>query len=251
MMDPCGATEYLAFLDECGDHSLKKVDPDFPIFVLSLLLTKRVDYRDVILPAINALKLKYWDYEGVNLHSRDIRKNLGSFVFLTNPVQQKLFMNDLSRLMCDLPYEVFLVGIHKQRLCEKFVNGNAQNPYELALTLLMEQLTCCLEQRGQVTLPIIAEARGTNEDNSLKAVFADLITNGTMNIDKSRFENRSFRLTFHDKLTNIVGIQLADLCAHPAARHILKPDQANHAYDIVKTHVYQGEVNGWRVYPER
>lgn len=126
MPDEQGHTDYIAFLDECGDHSLTKIDQDFPIFVLSLLLVKRSEYRDTILPAINALKLKYWNHEGVNLHSRDIRKALGPLAILQNPERRHAFMDHLSRLMTDLPYELFIVGIHKQRLCNQYVN--ADNP---------------------------------------------------------------------------------------------------------------------------
>ncbi|HDY65025.1 MAG TPA: DUF3800 domain-containing protein [Phycisphaerae bacterium] len=73
-LDQQGQSKYIAFIDECGDHSLTKIDRDFPLFVLSLVLVKRNDYSETILPAINRLKLRYWDHEGVNLHSHDIRK---------------------------------------------------------------------------------------------------------------------------------------------------------------------------------
>lgn len=55
----------------------------------------------------------------------------------------------------------------------------------------------------------------------------------------------------HDKRKNIVGIQLADLCAHPSARHILKPDQPNRAYDVVRRHLHDGggRQRGWKVFP--
>lgn len=249
MPDEQGQTDYIAFLDECGDHSLTKIDQDFPIFVLSLLLVKRSEYRDTILPAINALKLQYWDHEGVNLHSRDIRLAHGPFSILQNATRRGAFMGELSGLMTNLPYEVFIVGIHKQRLCNQY--AHADNPYELALTFVMERVIYCMEQRDQATLPIIAEARGKNEDNALKAAFFDLTTKGTRYLGNDRFEKRSFPIQFHDKRKNIAGIQLADLCAHPSARHILKPDQANQAYDIVKGHLYQGggKVNGWKVFP--
>jgi len=58
-------------------------------------------------------------------------------------------------------------------------------------------------------------------------------------------------LQFQDKRKNIAGIQLADLCAHPSARHMLKPQQANQAYDVIETHIYHGpgNVSGWKVFP--
>ncbi len=239
----------MAFLDECGDHSLTRIDKDFPVFVLSLVLLKRADYIGVILPTINNLKLKYWDHEGVNLHSRDIRKADGPFSILQNSVRRTQFLKDLSELMTSMPYELFVVGIHKERLCARYVR--ATNPYELALTLVVERVLHCLEQRQQRVLPLIAEARGENEDNQLKATFYDLITRGTDYVSANRIQQCRFSLQFQDKRKNIAGIQLADLCAHPSARHILKPDQRNQAYDVVSKHIYRGggKVYGWKVFP--
>jgi len=244
-----GQTEYLAFLDECGDHSLVKIDQDFPIFVLSLVLVKREDYVDAILPGLNGLKLRYWDHEGVNLHSRDIRKASGPFTVLQKAERRERFIDELSSLMDSLPYELFIVCIRKDRLYRQYVN--AANPYELALTFVMERLVFQMEQNNHTSLPIVAEARGKNEDNALKAAFFDLTSRGTDYVSSERFQRCQFPLQFHDKRKNIVGIQLADLCAHPSARHILKPDRANRAFDVVKKHIYEGGkgVKGWKIFP--
>lgn len=244
-----GHSDYIAFLDECGDHSLTKIDRDFPIFVLSLVLLKRSDYVAMVLPAVNALKLKYWDHEGVNLHSRDIRKAEGPFSILQNPARRAPFLTDLSNLMTTLPYELFIVGIHKKRLCNRYVR--AVNPYDLALTFVMERVLHCLEQHQQKVLPLIAEARGENEDNQFKATFYDLTTRGTDYVSSDRIQQCRFPLQFQDKRKNIVGIQLSDLCAHPSARHILKPDQPNQAFDVINKHIYRGgwNVRGWKVFP--
>jgi len=245
--DEQGQSGQIAFLDECGDHSLVKIDRDFPLFVLSLVLVKRSEYIETILPRVNEFKLRYWDQEGVNLHSRDIRKAKGPFRILQNPIRRQRFMEELSGLMQSLPYDLFVVGIRKTRLCERYACPD--NPYQLALKFVMERLVYCMEQRSQVTLPLIVEGRGKNEDNELKATFYDLTNHGTDYVAKERFQERRFPLEFHDKRENIVGIQLADLCAHPSARKILKPDQENRAYEIVKKHVYEGLGWGWKVFP--
>ena len=244
-----GQSDYLAFLDECGDHSLTKIDKDFPVFVLSLVLLRRADYTGTVLAAINNLKLKYWDHEGVNLHSRDIRKAEGPFSLLQNPARRTQFLTDVSNVMATMPYELFIVGIHKERLCHRYVK--AANPYDLALTFIMERVLHCLEQRQQRVMPLIAEARGEYEDSQFKATFYDLTTQGTSYVNSSRFQQCRFPLQFQDKRKNIVGIQLADLCAHPSARHILKPRQPNQAFDVIREHIYRGggTVRGWKVFP--
>ena len=67
-----GDSRYLAFFDECGDHSMEKIDRDFPLFVLALVVMEREAYRDQALPEFNGFKLRYFSHEGINLHSRDI-----------------------------------------------------------------------------------------------------------------------------------------------------------------------------------
>ncbi len=230
-------------------HSLTKIDQDFPIFVLSLVLVKRDDYVGKILPKINNLKLHYWDHEGVNLHSSDIRKARGPFSILQNPVRREEFLSRLTGLMKGLPYQLFVVGIRKDLLRDKYYH--ADNPYELALTFVMERVIYWMEQNNQSSLPIIAESRGSKEDNALKAAFLDLTSRGTSFVSGERFHQRLFQLLFHDKLKNIVGIQLADLCAHPSARHILRPNQSHRAFEVIKGHVYEGggRVRGWKVFP--
>ncbi len=244
-----GQTDYLAFLDECGDHSLVKIDHDFPIFVLSLVLVKREDYVDTILPELNGLKLRYWDHEGVNLHSRDIRKASGPFTILQKTERRERFVDELSNLMDVLPYKLFIVCIRKDKHHKQYVD--AMNPYELALIFVMERLIFWMEQNNQTFLPIVAEARGKNEDNTLKAAFFDLASHGTNYVSSERFQQCQFPLQFHDKRKNIAGIQLADLCAHPSARHILKPDQHNRAFEVVKKHIYEGSgrIRGWKIFP--
>jgi len=55
-----GQSRFLAFFDECGDHSLDKIDRDFPLFVLALVLVERSVYQNQILPEFNNFKLRYF-----------------------------------------------------------------------------------------------------------------------------------------------------------------------------------------------
>lgn len=251
MKDSKRDSDYIAFVDECGDHSLTKIDRDFPVFVLSLVLTRRQEYWDLILPAFDRLKLDYWDHEGINLHSRDIRKAQGDFVMLHNASVRTRFMSDLAALLSALPYVLLIVGIRKDQLCDQY--ERADNPYELALRFAMERVLFCVEREDQTALPVIAESRGNNEDNALKATFYDLVNNGTRFIAGDRFRQRQFPIQFRDKRNNIAGLQLADLCAHPASRHILKPEQPNRAFEIAREHLFanNGVVEGWgwKVFP--
>jgi hypothetical protein len=64
----------------------------------------------------------------------------------------------------------------------------------------------------------------------------------------------SFELRFANKQVNSVGMQLADLIAHPIGRRMLKPNQPNRAYELVERKLLRnehGKLEGWglKVFP--
>lgn len=243
------ASRYIAFFDECGDHSLEKIDPDFPLFVLSTVVIERRAYVEQLIPALSRLKLQFWSHEGVNLHSREIRKAHGDFAFMQVPALRTAMMAAVSELMASLPFTLFITAIRKQKHKDRY-GQEADNPYDVALTYTFERVLHFLEGEGETHLPVTAEARGKNEDNELAAAFQRIMTEGTRYNSAERFRALTCPLAFRRKSDNIAGMQVADLCAHPAARKVLKPEQPNQAYDVIKPHLYQrAGVTGWKVFP--
>jgi len=215
-----GTSEYIAFIDECGDHTLELIDKDFPLFLLATTVIRRADYAKQVIPAIGQLKLKYWVHEGVNLHSRDIRKAKGPYGFLQVPEMRTAFMNELSDLMMSLPYTLFVSAVRKDHHKNRY-GARAVNPYDLVLEFTLERLMHFVESTGVQELPFVAEARGRKEDNTLERCFYRFMSEGTDYIHASRFRQVRCSLVFRNKFDNIAGIQLADLCAHPCARYVL------------------------------
>ena len=242
-------SRFIAFFDECGDHSLTKIDPDFPLFVLAMVVVERDAYQDQILPKMNAFKLRYWNHEGINLHSRDIRLAQGPFSILLNAHVRTRFMTEVSDLMESLPFTLFVTAIRKSAHVDRH-GAEATNPYDLALEFTLEHLLHFMESHGETQLPVVAEARGRKEDNSLEQVFYRVLSRGTDNVPGERFQQLDCPLAFQSKKNNIAGVQLADLSAYPCARHILNPAKPNRAFEIVKNHFYfSHSVNGWTVFP--
>jgi hypothetical protein len=242
-------SRYIAFFDECGDHSLEQIDRDFPLFVLSTVIMERTVYHEQIIPALGRLKMRFWNHEGVNLHSREIRKALGDFSFMQVPQKRALVLSALSGLMKELPITLFITAVRKQEHKQRYGMA-ATNPYDLALTYTFERVLHFLDGENEVHLPVTAEARGKNEDNELEAAFYRLMTQGTRFIPAERFQRLKCPITFRRKTDNIAGLQIADLCAHPAARQVLKPEQPNQAWEVVKDRIYQrSHVKGWKVFP--
>lgn len=234
MQLPQNNSRFLAFLDECGDHSLEKIDKDFPLFVLSAIIVERSDYVEKIIPEITKLKLKFWNHEGVNLHSRDIRRACGDFSFMQVPKLRESMMESLNLVMKNIPFALFLAAIDKHE--HKTIHGTAAiNPYDLALSATLENMTNFLRKTNETILPIVAESRGAKEDGQLKDSFYELINSNHTN------NWPDFSIIFRSKYNNIAGLQIADLCAYPAARKILKPEKINPSYESIHSHIYAYE----------
>src|SRR5207244_8948875 len=99
---------------------------------------QRAEYADHIIPALSRLKLRYWIHEGINLHSRDIRKAIGSYTFLQNPKVRPVFMTEISEFIAAMPFTLFLTCIRKQAHADKY-GPNAYSPYNIALEFTMER----------------------------------------------------------------------------------------------------------------
>jgi hypothetical protein len=219
------------------------------LFVLSTVIFERKLYREVVVPKIAEFKLRFWHHEGVNLHSRDIRMSSGDFAF-TRVRELRLAMLDaLSEAITSIPFTLFIAAIKKNPYGERF-GVDAANPYEVALTFTFERILHFMEGEGESMLPVTAETRGKKEDAELAVAFDRIMTEGTKYNAAKRFRLLSCPLNFRRKYDNIVGMQIADLCAYPFARKILHPEKENAAHEIIESRVYRrGSVSGLKVFP--
>lgn len=240
----------IVYLDETGDHSLEKEDKDFPVFALVMMVCDEEAYRETLVPMVNRLKFDYFGHECVIIHSRDIRKAQGDFGFLTAPAARQPFYERINEIMLMPGYDLIATVIRKQDHRAKY-GRNAANPYDLALTFALERLLPLLESEGQKQVYLIAEARGKKEDDELRLSFLNAVTYGTDYVSAERFRRIKFHLRFKPKAMNVVGTQLADLAAYPIARHVINPNRALPAYDLIKNRFYRGpgSIRGLKIFP--
>ena len=90
--------KYYLFIDETGDHGLKKIDINFPIFLLSGILIKTTDLIHLEL-LLKKLKTKYWSTESLILHSREIRKCSNKYKILLDDHLKNQFYKDLNQIL--------------------------------------------------------------------------------------------------------------------------------------------------------
>jgi len=211
----------MAFLDECGDYSMQPFDPGFPLLLLAVVLCRRDGYQAGVLAGLNNLKLRFWSHEGVFMHSREIRKQTGAFSFLHEPEQRQAFYSAVSEYVRNAPFDLVVACYHKRQPAASTV---PEHPYAFALGRLLDVVTRQAHARAIRRVHLIAEARGKREDRQLSEwVCAYQVGQDGLDI----------LLEVRPKSANIAGLQLADLCAYPAARHALGSARPNRAYESV------------------
>jgi len=224
-----GYSNYIIYVDESGDHSLKVIDPEYPLFVLTFCLVSKTDYRARIIPQVVDFKYRWFGHEAVILHAHEIRKGKGDFGFLFDRKVRGRFMDDLTTLMGRLPYILVASAIDKVRLNDQY--SKPYNPYSIAMKFCLERAFFYLQGRSETDnlTHVLVESRGRKEDTDLEQVFHDICNGNNFSRHQLPFE-----VIFVDKKQNLSGLQLADLVCHPIGRHRLKPEQNNRAYEVVK-----------------
>jgi hypothetical protein len=245
---------YHFFLDETGDHGLTFVDDNFPIFLLAGCLFESKEY-EIIQRKIDELKNEFFNSDKVILHSREIRKCEGSFQIFFDLDIKKRFYERLNRIISEAKFTIISAAINKQKYIERY-GKIAHNPYAICLSYILERLVFCIDDfsNGQSKVSIAIEKRGMKEDNLLLAHYNEIISRGTFYIQSERFEKRVSNFSMLAKKDNVNGLQLADLCAYPIARHILSPEEPYIPFSILKNKLYcnyNGKFDGYglKIFP--
>jgi hypothetical protein len=224
--------KYHLFIDESGDPSLSSINADFPIFTLLGCLFEDSAYQEMCIK-ISSLKKEFFGSENAILHSRDIRKCEGVFVKLFDLDVKAKFYERLNSILENAKYTVIAVGIKKQEFIEKY-GKIADDPYELSLSFLLERAVMETDNGKENGMHIMIESRGKREDETLQKRYNRLLDNGSSHITPERFKKRFEKMEFRRKKENDCGLQIADLCAYPVARHIINPSEPYPPYDIVE-----------------
>lgn len=76
---------------ESGHHGLKKINQEYPIFLLSCCIFEKDYFENKLTGSVEELKLKHFENKEIILHSRDIRKWQKDFKILGDLNKRKEF----------------------------------------------------------------------------------------------------------------------------------------------------------------
>lgn len=212
------------YLDESGDHSLDKIDPNYPVFVLGGVIIDRAHVRTVVAPRIAELKSAFFLDEDTVLHTADIIRAKNGFEILKDEEVRERFYAELNKMMRELEYKVVACAIKKDGHVAQY-RASAADPYMYSLHILVERLC---KELGDVPDGgyICAEKRGLELDRELERAWSRLKRSGTTYVSAAVIDERIIDLGTKEKSLDIAGLELADLVVSPIGRYVMgKPPQ--------------------------
>lgn len=208
----------ILFLDESGDHSLDKIDSEYPVFVLGGVIVDAEYANGELTDRLKQFKLDLFGHDELVLHTADIARVRKGFERLTDTTFRQKFYDRLNELMQSLEYTVVACAIKKDEHLMRY-GLNALDPYLLSLNVLIERF--CFDITDADAGQIIAERRSPMLDNELELAWLNLKISGTQYLVGSDIQKRIGQLTLRDKKANIAGLQLADLVISPIGRYVI------------------------------
>lgn len=245
--------DYYLFLDECGDQNLSNLNPDFPLFTLCGIILSANEY-EVLSKKIVQLKKSIWGDRKIILHSRDIRKCQKGFELLFDLDLKKTFYESINVILGESNYTIVSCSIRKGPYIRRY--GKLSDVYAISLSYIIERTVFFLDgirksANEPIALRVIAEKRGTKEDQSLLHYFNKLEVDGTYFVTRKRIKEYFKSFQFKKKSDDIIGLQIADLIAYPITRYVMDENAVNLAFDVFKDKFYtqNGKVHGLKIHP--
>lgn len=213
------------FIDEVGNGDLKAAatDPNVRYLSLTGVLTSLDRHEQIIQHKLDGLKTRLFGHSSLSpvvLHRRELIRKEGPFSVLRDASVQADFNASMLDLFNTLPYLAITIQIDKKEHLEKYGTWH-YDPYHFCLRCIIERYVMYLNSHGWVG-DVMIEARFAKADKRLKASFSRIYDTGTEHLPPVLVQRciTSREIKLRPKSANIAGLQIADLIAHPSARHM-------------------------------
>lgn len=213
------------YIDEVGNHDWRNSDdPNNRYLSLTGVLVSLDHVKDVIHPAIEQIKNTFFinhpDTPTV-FHRKEIVNGDPPFESLKDKIARDAFNAEILDGLTTWRYKVFTVCIDKKAHRDGY--DDKWHCYHYCFEVLVEKCVKYLNNKGLIA-DVMIEGRNKKADQELEASFTNLYDNGNWYLKAPAFQKAltSRQLKVKPKSANIVGLQLADLIAHPSRNEILR-----------------------------
>jgi hypothetical protein len=250
---------YRMYIDETGNADLEaSADPVHRFLSLTGVIVDLEQINKVAIPEIQKIKAEILELDpdkNTPLHRKELMNKKYPFLALNDPAKELAFNTAILKLLTDLEYNVVTVVIDKQAHLDRYHKW-AVDPYHYCLRILFERY-CYILKDKKARGDLMSEARGKREDQRLALAYTQLHAHPTpVHRDVVDSCLTSKRLKIERKERNVVGLQIADLIAHPSAMLARtwfnnEPKPSGFGWEIVQTlrrgkkyHRHWGRIKG-------
>jgi hypothetical protein len=215
---------YRLYIDESGDHTYKLLDQTSHRYLALLgVWFRQADDYIAFADDLDRFKREIFGPRPdrpVVLHRSDIINRKGPFGVLCNTEVHRRFNTRLLEIISHARFKMVCVVVDKQAHLQKYTSPF--HPYHYCLAAMLDRFSGWLNYKNAVG-DVMAESRAREEDLQLKEAYRRVYESGTLIFSR---EHHQRALTTKDiklrsKTTNIGGIQLADILAHPVKQELL------------------------------
>lgn len=214
--------DYILFLDEANVTSTN------PFFCLGGIIIKRDEYENVLIPSINALKIKYFSETSVLFHYTDMKKNKGDFKKLMDGNIRVHFWNEFNNILKNIDFVTIGSYLEYNTFQETF-NPVKNKHYSVAFIDLVNNYITYLRSQKKAMGSIIVESRQWKENADIQEVFHDIAVYGTALYSSEECSQYLSTIGFIIKKDNCVGLQIADFVPDTFVRTI---NGSNNFYNV-------------------
>lgn len=212
-------SDYIIFIDESGSAELAN---NSKLFVITAIIFHKQDYLRFS-SRVLVTKFKTFGHIDIVLHHHEILRNKGEFIVFNNNEQLKseFFKRYIANIQ-ETDFKIISVIYDKEHAKQR---GGFQNDlYSHLLGLVFTRAYHEINNNKDNTT-ILIEKRGTKKDNEVKQKTQKIIS-GENDLRYNKVMNFEVRLV--DKIANLEGLQLADICASEIARWALQNNRLDH-----------------------
>ena len=213
--------KFRMYIDETGDDGLRCADdPRHRFLSLTGVIIDLGHVSANVYPEMERLKARYFGShpdEPIIFHRKELVNRRYPFHSLRDGRVEREFNRELLNLMREWEYAVATVCLDKKGYADP------RPPYHRCMAILLDVFARWLRIRGAEG-DVMAEERGGREDMRTKEEFRNLWLRGTDATSPERIQAAltSGDLKTKSKPSNIAGLQLADMIAHPSRNEILR-----------------------------
>lgn len=251
---------YTLFLDESGEHTYPKFDPQKPLLTVGGVAIADDVYSKVE-EEIRKFNLDKFGDENVLLRYSDIIQAKREFSNLRDKVRRNTFISDLyAKKLHHLDWIAFAGVIDKPAYLREYGTRPIdrylpQDPLLVALTFVVERFVTFLEQ-GKFNGKILYESRDPWRNAYIQWEYVMMHVNGTQYLRNAQF-NRHLPswIEFAPKSKRLIGLQLADLIVGPINYKVGKSAEDMIEWKVIRGRFWRGNKTsahgqlGFKVFP--